>query len=248
MTGDDAAFDADALIERLRARAADPDRRTDVGRGGFSLRGLFGRRDEPRRASVADVQAVEQALGIVFPPFLTRCYTEVADGGFGPGPGLLSLAGLRKAARTLRAGEELPRRRRWPPTLLPLVQLDPGWTCVDMEKGSVIDWDPEDLTEWASAERFRASFTERWPSLEAWLGRWVTRKTAADRHKRPAKERWKRIEARGRTPAARAAQARTSISAAAQLSADQRAELGLPDEGWEDVVRSWFVDEAEQQR
>ena len=248
MTGNGSNPDADALLEQLRTRAADPDRRTELGPRGFSLRGLFGgRRAQPRPASLADLRSTEQALELTFPPFLARLYTEVADGGFGPGSGLLPLADVLKRTRTLRVGEELPRRRRWPKTLLPLVQLDPGWTCVDIATGAVIDWDPEDLTEWASAERFRELFAERSPSLEAWLGKWVIRKTAADRNKPSAKERWKRIEARGRTPAGRASQARKSIAALTQLSVAERSEMGLPEEGWEDVVRGWFVDEAEQE-
>ena len=242
MTGDGSELDSDALLERLRTRAADPDRRTDLGRHGFSLRGLFGRgQDQPRPASLADLRSIETALELTFPPFLARVYTEVADGGFGPGSGLLSLAAVLKETRGLRAGDELPRRRRWPKTLVTLIPLDPGWTCVDTATGTVIDWDPEDLTEWASAERFRESFAERSPSLEAWLDRWVTRKTAADRNKLSAKERWKRIEARGRTPAGRAAQARTSLAALARLSPAERSGMGLPEEGWEEVVRGWFV-------
>ena len=246
MAADGSDLDADALLEQLRTRAADPERRTEFAPRGFSLRGLFGgRRALPRPAALADLRSIEAALEVTFPAFVVRVYTEVADGGFGPGDGLLSLAGVAKQTRILRAGEELPRGRRWPATLLPLVGLDPGWTCVDTATGAVTEWDPEDLTEWASAERFRASFSERSPSLEAWLGKWVVRKTAADRNKPSAKERWKRIEARGRTPAGRASQARKSLAALATLSVQQRAEMGLPEEGWEDVVRGWFVDEPE---
>jgi len=243
-----AVVEADALLEQLRTRAADPDRRTELAPRGFSIRGLFGgRRELPKPAALADVRSIEQALEVTFPPFLVRLYTEVADGGFGPGSGLLSLAGLLKETRIRRAGEDLPRRRRWRATLLPLVQLDPGWTCVDTATGAVIDWDPEDLTEWASAERFRASFSERSPSLQAWLGQWVVRKAAADRNKPSAKERWKRIEARGRTPASRAFQARKSIALLATMSVAERSEMGLPEEGWEEIVRGWFVDEPEEQ-
>ncbi len=245
VTGDGSGPDADTLLEQLRTRATDPDRRTDVGPPRFSLRGLFGGRAElSPPATPADLRSAERELEITFPPFLARLYTEVADGGFGPGSGLLPLAGLLKRTRILRIGEELPRRRRWPKPLVPLVQLDPGWTCVDLATGAVIDWDPLDLTEWASAERFRESFSERSPSLEAWLSRWVTRKTAADRNKPSAKERWKRIEARGRTPAARASQARKSMTAIAQMSAAERSEMGLPEEGWQEVVRGWFDDSS----
>ena len=244
MDRDESGLDVEELLERLRARASDPERRTELERRGISLSRLFGGGRAPRPASPAALDAVEQALELTFPPFLARVYTEVADGGFGPGLGLLPLDRVLKETRRLRTGDELPRERRWPTTLMPLVELDPGWTCVDTETGAVIDWDPEDLTEWARAERFRASFSERSPSVEAFLGRWVTRKTAADRNKPSAKERWKRIEARGRSPAGRAAQARKSLAAIARLSPEERATMGLPEEGWEEVVRGWFADDG----
>ncbi|MEW6223017.1 MAG: SMI1/KNR4 family protein [Chloroflexota bacterium] len=246
--------DADTLLEQLRARAADPARRTDTRPGGLgaivgklSLGGLgFGRSGggASRRASATDVKAAEEALGLTLPPFLVRVYTEVADGGFGPEEGLLPLARVVAETRRLLAGDPLPRRRRWPPTLLPLVQVGPGWTCVDAATGAVIDWDPEDLTEWASAARFRESFAERSPSLEAWLGRWVTRKTAAERNKPSAAERQARWLARAGSPANRAIAARKAVAMAAQLSPAERAEMGLPEEGWEQVIFDSYAGDA----
>lgn len=249
--------DADALLEQLRVRAADPARRTDlrpgvlgaiVGR--LSLGGLgFGRSGGgPRRASAADVRSAEEALDLALSPFLVRVYTEVADGGFGPEEGLLPLARVVAETRRLRAGDELPRRRTWPKTVLPLVKFAQGWTCLDAATGTVVDWDPEDLTEWASAARFRESFSERSPSLEAWLGRWVTRKTAADRNKPSAAERKKRWLARAGSPANRAIQARKSVAMIAKLSPADRAEMGLPDEGWEQVVLDNHMGEADDPR
>ncbi|TAK00746.1 MAG: hypothetical protein EPO36_07715 [Chloroflexota bacterium] len=249
--------DVETLLEQLRARAADPDRRTDLRPGGLgsilgklSLGGLrFGGGGAgPRRASTADVRAVEAALGAALPSFLVRVYTEVADGGFGPEEGLLPLARIEVETRRLRAGDELPRRRAWPPTMLPLVRLGVGWTCVDVATGAVLDWDPEDLTEWASAARFRESFTERAPSLEAWLGRWVTRKTAADRNKPSAAERKARWLVRAGSPANRAIMARKSVAMLATMSPAERAELGLPEEGWEQVVLDNYMGDAAEPR
>ena len=245
--------DADTLVEQLRSRAADPARHTEIRPGGLgaivgklSLGGLgFGRGGGPRPASPADVRAAGEALGVTLPPFLVRLYTEVADGGFGPEEGLLPLARVVAETRRLRAGDALPRRRRGPPTLLPLVKVGPGWTCVDAATGAVIDWDPEDLTEWASAARFRESFAERSPSLEAWLGRWVIRKTAAERNKPSAAERQARWLARAGSPANRAIAARKAVAMAAQLSPAERAAMGLPEEGWEQVILDSYADEGQ---
>lgn len=249
-TPPDSRADADALLEQLRSRAADPERRTDVSPGGLGalLRGLGigGRRGRPRRATPADVDAAEAALGLTLPPFLVRVYTEVADGGFGPQAGLLPLQLVVKETRRLRTGEELPRKRTWPPALLALVRLEPGWLCVDAGSGTVVAWNPEDLTEWANAARFRDSFTEQSPSLEAWLGRWVVRKTAADRNKPSAKDRERRMLDRAGSPAQRAIRARKAVATLAQMTAAERAALGLPDDGWEQVVLEWHgVEPAE---
>jgi hypothetical protein len=148
--------------------------------------------------------------------------------------------------RRLRTGEQLPRKRTWPPALVALVRLEPGWLCVDVGSGTVFEWNPEDLTEWANAARFRESFTERSPSLEAWLGRWVVRKTAADRNKPSAKDRERRMLDRAGSPAQRAIRARKAVATLAEMTAAERAGMGLPDEGWEQVVLEWHgVEPAE---
>lgn len=241
----DPVSDVEGLVERLRARVSDPARRTDHQPGGLGglVDKVFGRSGRLRRASTSDIGAAENTLGLTLPPVLVRLYTEVADGGFGPGDGLLSVAGIVAETLRLRAGDLLPRKRTWPPTIVPLARLEQGWTCVDTATGSVVDWDPEDLTEWASAARFRESFGERSPSIEAWLGQWVTRKIAADRNKPSARERKKRMFAHAGSPAQRAIQARKAVGMLSAAPA-QRAELGLPEEGWEEVVLGWYEDDS----
>lgn len=179
-----------------------------------------------RQSSIAGVRAAEQALGVAFPPFLVRIYTEVADGGLGPGGGLLPLEALVSETRDLRSGEQLPRGRTWPPTYVPLVHLDPGWTCIDVETGAIIDWDPEDMTERMSEARFRDTFSERSPSLGAWLAKWIS-KTDAARRKPSADERWARMAARAQTPEGQAYQLRKTYGYLAQMSAEDRAEYGF---------------------
>ena len=187
-----------------------------------------------RRATLAEVQAAEAALGVSLPPFLARLYVEVADGGFGPGRGLVSLERLVRKARELRSGDELPRGRSWPAALLPLVERDPGWFCLDAGTGAIVEWDPEDLAERSSEERFRRSFTEASPSIEAWLAKWLRRMAAADR-KPSEEERWARMAARAQTPEGMARQEAKTRRYLAQMSPEDRKKWGF-DELYPDLV------------
>jgi SMI1/KNR4 family protein SUKH-1 len=260
----------DHLIEKLRMRAADAERRTDVqvsqfdntfrtldlgslltmGRSlGADLRrvvaanqaGQVDRRgaaraeaieqamatriehDLPAPASTAEVEAVEASLGVGLPVALRRVYTEVADGGFGPGEGLLSLSQVVDAYRELQSEGQMPRGRSWPHGLLPVVSRDPGWDCVDATTGRVITWDPEELVERSSEARFQRSFTEIASSVEAWLTDWVGSKTQAESMQERLQE--------SQVTAAR--EARASIG---RMTPEQRAAMGLPAVGWERVV------------
>lgn len=270
------APDHDALIEELRARAADPTRRTEyvpslfessvrsmsiggmlsLGRSlGDSLRRVVesnqaGRMPDPdvaesaerlqqsmsspapvsagalRRATRAEVDRVETALGVTLPPFVARLYTEVGDGGFGPGQGLIGLEQLVRETRELRSGGVLPRGRAWPPALLPIVDRDPGWFCLDAVAGTIVEWDPEELDERSGEERFRRSFSEVSPSMEAWLARWLRRMAAADR-KPSAEDRWARMAARAQTPEGMARQEAKTRAYLEQMSPEDRKRWGL---------------------
>jgi len=222
--------DADELIERLRARAADPDRRADVRQSQFmagistlDLGGLMGMLGSvsgdlqrvvaanqggasidpslharaqaigasmttpvgttlPGPADPAAIASLEGSLGATLPAFLRRVYLEVADGGFGPGVGLLGVAAAGSAYTRMREGSELPRGRAWPDALLPVVERDPGFYCVDCSSvdGRVIDWDPEELGQFSGEKAFAKSFADEAPSVEAWLATWVGGKTQAE--------------------------------------------------------------------
>src|SRR5512142_774812 len=122
----------DELIERLRARAADPTRRVDIRQSAFvaglqsvSVSSLLGQLQQARidldravaasRTGKADPAVTDRAdavaaamsapastglpaldraeseLGVRLPPLLHRVYEGIADGGFGPGRGLLPI-------------------------------------------------------------------------------------------------------------------------------------------------------------
>jgi SMI1/KNR4 family protein SUKH-1 len=269
----------DELIERLRARAADPERRVDVRQSQFmagvqtlDLGGLMGMVSSvsgdlrrvvaanqagtpidpelrakaeafgtamstpvdsalPPPASPDDVARAETALGFALPGFLRRVYLEVADGGFGPGTGLLGVGAAGAAYARMRTGDELPRGRSWPERLLPVLERDPGFYCVDCssEAGRVVDWDPEELAEFSGEKAFAKSFSAEAPSIEAWLEAWVGSKTQAER------------QAEMMQAARDGAMAQTRAYWR-NMTPEQRASYGLPDA----TVRYLMGEDAEE--
>ena len=256
----------DDLLPRLRARAADPERRTSsrpselmagvrtLDLGGLltmgrsladQLRGVVaanqqGRVDpaaseaalgieramttaapsvQPGPADDAWITTVEGRLGVSLPTALRRVYAEVADGGFGPGEGLLPLSQVATQYEELRAPGMMPRGRSWPEGLLPLVSMDPGWDCVEAATGRVVAYDPEDLDERVSDRRWAAAFRELHPTVEAWLTDWVGSKTQAE------------VMAAQRA-SMQANAAYIHIRNIQASTPEQRARLGLTD-GWE---------------
>lgn len=179
--------------------------------------------DLPAPASKETLADAEAALGAPLPAFLRRVYTEIADGGLGPGEGLLTLERAATALRRLRTGGELPRGRHWPEGVIPIVAQNPGYLCVEAATGRVLDWDPEDLAERSSEARFQRSFSEEAPSVEAWLDAWVGSRTQAEIQ----------AESMRRYQIDTARKARAEI---ARMSPEQRAAMGLPEVGWERVV------------
>jgi hypothetical protein len=157
--------------------------------GGFDIAGLFGLMSTPvvaeRRppASRSDVARVEAALGVRLPALLVRAYTEVADGGFGPGVGLLPLldrAGPRTGSlvdeyESLCEASEHGYGAPWPRHLVPIAAWsDAVYAVVDTSAGDhpvweldLADLEDEDDEPWACEPTV--------PSLAEWLQRWVER-------------------------------------------------------------------------
>jgi hypothetical protein len=263
--------DLDDLIERLRQRARDPDRRVDITVDRFSehvrtlsLGQLLDRGqsvatslkrvvdanrqglpldqdlvaeadrfavdistpahpDLPSVATEADLQAAEAALETRLPHALRRIYAEVADGGFGPGSGLLSLRAAVAAYLGLRAEPAGPTGQAWPEGLLPLREYEPGYDGVDVTSGRMIAWDPEELTERSGDRAWQRSFSELAPSVEAWLDDWVGAKSPNELIAENAATMM--VE-----------QARKSRAMIAAMTPEARAAMGLPEVGWEQVV------------
>src|SRR5262245_61830807 len=87
------------------------------------------RRTSRSRATAADIASAESELGLRLPPLLRRIYLEVADGGFGPGYGLLPLRRGRPEHGQERSVVEtyamFTEGRGWPPVLVPICD----WGC-----------------------------------------------------------------------------------------------------------------------
>jgi hypothetical protein len=122
------------LIDDLRGRAEDPARQTDMGR----------RMALPAPASAGDLRRAEEVIGCALPPVIVRVYSAIANGGFGPGYGLVGMgSGTACFANgsTRRYCEEQYAFFRqtddfqWPAHLLPVCDWGCGiYSCADASR------------------------------------------------------------------------------------------------------------------
>jgi hypothetical protein len=190
----------------------------------------------PPRATPAALDQVEADLGFPLPTLLRRVYLEVADGGFGPGGGLMRIADAASAYARLRTGAELPRGMTWPERLLPIREVDPGFDCVDASSaaGRIVAWDPEDLREFSGEKTWNGSISEIAPSVEAWLDEWVGGQTQAEKDRDVMRQMM--ID-----------EARRSRAYFAAMTPEERASYGFPDVGWESQIADGLgMDEDEE--
>jgi len=128
------------------------------------------------------LRAAESRMGLHLPAILQRLYLEVANGGFGPGYGLLGLTGGATSSHkeTLETEYALKTRSeprdphwRWPVGLLPAFELGCGmFLCVDARapKADVIVFEPNphvDGGPWTDA------FFHSPHSVAVWLESWL---------------------------------------------------------------------------
>jgi hypothetical protein len=149
----------------------------------------------PPPATADQVADAEAAIGAPLPELLRRLYLEVANGGFGPGYGLLGVGpggwtddhrhDLVEMQASMRAPIDEPgepddgdARWTWPATLLPVAHLGCGvYACVDASQpgAPVLEYDPSDL-DWDDDGYpldEEEAFVEVSPTLQAWLEAWV---------------------------------------------------------------------------
>jgi hypothetical protein len=170
------------------------------------------------------LDAAEASLGQALPTSVRRVYGEVADGGFGPGSGLLPIAEAVATYHRYRVDPPMaPSGQAWPEGLLPLLAYDLGVDAVELDGGRMIGWDPESLTERSGAPGWARTFRPIADSFAAWLGDWAAAPTEGERQA-------------AHLQASMVEQARASRAAIAAMTPKQRAAMGLPEEGWERVV------------
>jgi hypothetical protein len=154
----------DALIVRLRERALDPARRVS-----FVAESVTRLRPAVTRETLAHAEAL---IGRPFPPLVQRLYGEVANGGFGPGLGLLPLAVSESDEQTSAPAEESSvvgtytefRRHSWPAELLPVCDWGcAAWSCVDTSAAEATIVTHDDV----------AGATVTTFSLASWLEAWL---------------------------------------------------------------------------
>ena len=214
-----ARSDLDQVVEANRAGIVDPAAHATARHVGAAMQTPTDT-DPPLPATDEVLDRAEARLGFSLPLAVRQLYGGVADGGFGPGPGFLSIDSV--ADRYLAVQAEVPRTQRWPDRLLPVVDHDAVLDCIDASTGNgpVVSWDPDGLSERAGDRTWQRSFRERAPSLGAWLEGWLN----ATSHE----ERMQEVMRKARIDSAR--QSRAWFAA---MTPEQRSSYGLPEVGWE---------------
>jgi hypothetical protein len=147
----------DQLIERLRARRANSIGRIDMKT--LPVPPLY------EAVPCAWVDVSERVSGITFPTLLRSIYSEVGNGGFGPGGGLLGLTGgyPDSDGRTLLDRYQYLLGEGWVDGLLPLFDWGDGaWSAADARSstGTIVTAD-------------ESGFTETAFDLKSWFSAWT---------------------------------------------------------------------------
>jgi hypothetical protein len=79
----------DPLFDRIRELRLDPNRRTSISKFEYDIFPLA------PPVPVKVLEDAERRLGFPLPPLLRRLYTEIGNGGFGPGHGLAQYDSIR---------------------------------------------------------------------------------------------------------------------------------------------------------
>lgn len=167
--------------------------RTPGGGMVMMSRGAGGRLGAP--ASEAALDGAERDLGLRLPEPL-RQLLRIADGGFGPGSGLLRIADVVARYRRLTATPQGPGGEPWPARLLPIWQADDEIGCLDLESGAVTTYDPSRMQD-IHGGYWRRSFATAHASLAELLEEWLRSPTFSEqaaRHERRSRALHERRE------------------------------------------------------
>lgn len=142
------------LVVAIGKRIANTETRTDYAK--------IRPREVAPLATTESIRAAEQELGFLLYPLLRHLLQTVGNGGYGPGDGLIGIAGgsLDVEGRTLT---EL-RQILWPNDhrhVVPLCDWGDGiWTCLDNATGAVLTMSESGLMDTGQ-------------DLQSWLEQWV---------------------------------------------------------------------------
>lgn len=229
------------LIDRIRDRASDPGTRfenpppaldggTTFAIGGFkTVRFTLGGEPPPEpgplpaQASAEEVAAAEARLGFALPDDLKQLYMAVADGGYGPSGGLASLAEAAERYGELTADPPGEDGQAWPQHLLPINLSEPGADCYDLKTGEIVYWDEESLADGPDDEVWQRSFRAEAKSLGDWMETWLAKPSAAEREQDMARE-------------AALTHLRTTIPFLREKTPEERAEMGIEGDDWEEEM------------
>jgi SMI1/KNR4 family protein SUKH-1 len=218
---------------------------TMMGPGGMMSMGdtPSGPQPLPPAPSVDALAAAEKAIGRPLPDDVQQLYA-IGDGGFGPGQGLMSLSELVDRYREMTGEPYGPLDQDWPKNLLPLFDENPVMSCIDMDSGEMVAWDPEEIEDEDSDEDWQRSFKVEHPSLAALMAEWLGKRTAEEQLQEGMRSAAAKMKARGPSPVTGypmqldpAEQAESEISFLSYADPSVRADFGLPETGWEDEVR-----------
>jgi hypothetical protein len=127
--------DLGQLTDAVLARAKIPEFQTDMA-SWIPL---------PAPASVSDFRRAETLIGCTLPPAITHIYLAIANGGFGPGYGLVGIGGGRPGFSNWRGQRQCEDQYvlllqndagfNWPAHLLPLCDWGCGiYSCADVSR------------------------------------------------------------------------------------------------------------------
>jgi hypothetical protein len=156
------------LIARVKERALNPLRRAEV-------RPLETSSEPLVPATPEQLATVESTMGVKFPTLLRRLYLEVANGGFGPGTGIIELESVANLHADLLDSTTDNPAWFWPPIMVPIADQAGVYTCVDCstEAARVVEFDSRELDGQDSDGGWSDAFSERSGTLQAWLEEWL---------------------------------------------------------------------------
>jgi hypothetical protein len=216
-----------------------------MGPGGVMSVGDMPSGPQPLAPAPGEQALIEagQAIGRPLPDEVRQLYA-IGDGGFGPGEGLMPLAAMVDRYQRMTEAPFGPLDQDWPGNLLPLFDENPVLSCIDLDSGQIVAWDPEEIEDEESDEDWQRSFRVEHPSLAALMAEWLGEPTAEEVSQEAMRSAVADRKARGPSPVTGypmqldpAEQAESEITFLTYADPSLRADFGLPETGWEDEVR-----------